>query len=405
MGIVNYINNIWNTFHIYFSDILSYVFPPKNNYIRCIHNQDMDVHYNDLLNIYNSCCEHYNNNERIMIGNTENPINLGTGNITIEIPMIFHLLDPNLFTHDINYWKNHINKYIITQLDNDYNVSYFSYSSQYIENVNKLFVDADPSKKKFYLDLVSTLPKKLNLQWKFVLKNIIMKPVTNLNIVSGKNDIIFKSTIVEDPENFLNIVIVPSKQVLGISVFPFTDRYVCDSSKIDPNFRYRNAILINTKIFEGNTYPFDKYRTFTHEIGHWCGLLHPFDNVTFKTSDLTKFGINKLIFDKTSINNEKDNKNFVGDLIADTAPQYKPTYGTVYDKVNLVTKKISTSVQTIKIRNTPYAYIFEKNNETPNFYNFMDYTDDNQMCMFTHLQILHMIYMLSRFRPNFIKQD
>ena len=46
----------------------------------------------------------------------------------------------------------------------------------------------------------------------------------------------------------------------------------------------------------------------------------------------------------------------------------------------------------------------KKNDQTPNFFNFMDYTDDSQMCMFTQLQVLHMIYMLSRFRPNFIEQ-
>lgn len=371
---------------------------PKSSFVRCTHNNDFDENFNDLLVAHNFSLENLENNERIMLGSSKNPIDLGTGKILIDIPIIFHLLDPKLSSHDINFWSKHINETIIAQLNNDYNVSYINYSCQYILNVNTLFEKADPSKKNFYLNLASSLPKNANLQWKFSLRKVIIEPQSDLQLSSGENIGIFRSASVEDPENFLNIIIIPGAQILGVSVFPFSDRDINDSAKINPTLRYKNAVLINTTMFEGKTPPFDKYRTFTHEIGHWCGLLHPFDNVTYKTPDMTKFGLNKLDFDKSEVPDNEQDQDFVGDLIADTPPQTQPTYGTVYDKV---IKKLNKTFK----RETPYAYIFEKNNQTPNFYNFMDYTDDAQMCLFTQYQILHMVYMLSRFRPNFVKQN
>ena len=90
-------------------------------------------------------------------------------------------------------------------------------------------------------------------------------------------------------------------------------------------------------------------------------------------------------------------------MIADTATQYAPTFGTVHDGFKTIRKIVGNRVVNVNVRDTPYANIFEKNNDTPNFFNFMDYTDDVQMCMFTHLQMMRMIYMLARFRPNFVK--
>ena len=191
---------------------------------------------------------------------------------------------------------------------------------------------------------------------------------------------------------------------MGISVFPFTDRNPKNITEIDPRFIYRNAIIINSAVFVGKSSPFNKYRTFTHEIGHWCGLLHPFDNKTFTSANITKYGLNKLIFDKNSNYKPGEvNQEQVGDMVPDTSTQLQPTYGTVYDDFKTIRKIFNNKVIATKIRSTPYAQIFENNTITPNFLNFMDYTDDGQMCMFTHYQMLKMIYMLSRFRPKFVK--
>ena len=397
------IQNHYQTIKVYLSNIITWYNLDKNKFVRCTHNKDFDENFNDLIAAHNNSLEELNNNERVMIGTSDSPINLGANKITIDIPMIFHLLDPALSANNINYWTTHINTKIIPQLNKDYNISYANFSLEHIKNVNTLFANADPSKKNYYLNLVKILPTNANLQWKFSLNKIIIKPVSGLSITSSNNDNVFKATAVENPESFLNVIVVPGTQILGISVFPFSDRNPSNTSQIDPNYAYRNAILINTAMFKGTSAPFDKFRTFTHEFGHWCGLLHPFDNISFRSTDVTKFGLNKLNFDKTPVKLGEVDQDFVGDLIADTAPQTKPTYGTIYDKVTITKKRVGKIVQDVLIRNTPYAYIFEKNDLVPNFYNFMDYTDDAQMCMFTQLQVLHMVYMLSKFRPNFVK--
>ena len=332
-----------------------------------LHNNRTGTIYNntskEIFNAHSNCLKILRiNKNHIRLASTNQLINFDTNHITINIPMVFHLLDPALALHDIKYWSEYINKNIIAQLNHDYNISYDNYSKEYTNNVNKLFVNADERKKMYYLGLVNNLPKFKNLQWKFIVHKIIIKPIAGLTISSQNNDHIYSSTVLDDPELYLNIVIVASDKLLGFSGFAFVDRDPKNYSKIDNNYKHKNGILISTSIFLANKPPFTKYRTFTHEIGHWCGLIHQFDNRICK-----------------------------------------PTYGTVYDHCLLVKKIINGKETYIKIRKTPYAHIFENNNQTPNFYNFMDYTDDAQMCMFTHNQILEMINMLSQFRPNFVK--
>ena len=137
-------------------------------------------------------------------------------------------------------------------------------------------------------------------------------------------------------------------------------------------------------MFTGQTAPYNLYRTFTHEIGHWCGLLHPFDNISGGSPDVIKFGLNNLIVDNGTIAMYGGrNQNTIGDLIADTMPQQNPTFGTVSNT-------------------TPYAWIFKDNERYANFYNFMDYTDDAQLIMFTQDQMLKMVYLMARFRSGFV---
>jgi len=343
--------------------------------------------------------------DRVVLGGYTDPINMGNTKVTLDIPIVFYLVDPVLNSRDERYWTDHINKYIISRLNDDYNRTSSSYRTEFLIAVNNLFGNADLNKRSHYLNLINVFPHDLNLEWKFSLKKIVIKPIPNLTLVLGQgaNDNIFKSVTLEDPETNLNIIIVSGNQILGFSVFPFADRDPINTTVINPMYKFRNGVLINTKVFLGNVPPFNRFRTFTHEIGHWCGLLHPFDNNTFTSTDVIKYGLNKLTFDKTPTKPGEVNQESVGDMIADTTPQLKPTYGTVYDAFKTTRKISGNKVVTVKTRNTPYDYVFDKNNLTPNFLNFMDYTDDDQMCMFTHMQMLKMIYMLARFRPGFVK--
>jgi len=371
-----------------------YESPSKNynNHVRCTHNNEFDNDFETTIKKYKMITKEFCNSKYICIGNTDDLINLEKDKIKITIPIIFHLLDPKLALKNEEFWITHINKNIIAQLNNDFNTSYSNFSSTYISEVNSLFKNADPSKKNFYLDLVSTLPDNTNIQWEFKFNKLFIKSINEHNLDSGKINDIFDDTELEDPENYLNIVILPGNKILGISNFPFNDRDGMDSSKIDPKLKFRNAILINTSMFTGNMSRYDKFRTFTHEIGHWCGLMHPFDKLS-----------NPVL--ETVNNDDGDNSTENSKEIVKELSQEQPTYGTVYDKITTVTKKINGNLQKFKIRNTPYSHIFEDNNETPIFYNFMDYTDDAQMCMFNKQQILIMVNMLAKFRSNFIKRE
>jgi len=308
----------------------------------------------------------------------------------------------------VEYWSKHINTNIIVTLNNDYNRNYTNYKSNLLATVGNLFSNAELTKKKHYLNLVNDLPHGMNVEWKFYLKKVIVNAKPNIQMLPGEgtNEHIYKSCSLIDPESHLNIIIAPGNQVLGVSVFPFTDRNPTNSAEIDPKLKYRNALVINSTVFLGKTTPFNRYRTFTHEIGHWCGLLHPFDNKTFTSTDVTKYGLNKLTFDKSAKYKPGEiNQEHIGDMVPDTSVQLVPTHGTVYDEFKTIRRLDHNRIVSTKVRSTPYAQIFENNQFTPNFLNFMDYTDDAQMCMFTHYQMLKMIYMMTRFRSKFVKSS
>jgi hypothetical protein len=383
---------VYNLYYNIQDWIYNWWYQSDASYHRCTHCNDLSEEYKKVLETYNQLISP---NERVILGTSDNPLTIES-DTKIVIPMVFHLIDPQLGNRSVEYWSKHINSKIIPRLNEDYNRNKENYGKQYVKTVDKLFEDAASSKHNHYLNLVNIFPHNLNVEWIFYLAEIKMNPNPNLTI-NTSSETIYRSITLIDPESKLNIIILPGNKILGISTFPFTDRDPDNESKINPKYLYRQGVLINSFIFKGNLKPFNMYRTFTHEIGHWCGLLHPFDNKTYLTSDIKKLGLNVLKFG----GQEED---FTGDLIADTTPQKNPTYGTVYDYVRKTYRYIEGKFQLVKIRSTPYASIFEHNDDTPNFFNFMDYTDDTQMCMFTQLQMLHMIYMIARFRPNFISQ-
>lgn len=379
---------------------------------RCIHDTEINANFSNILDHHNYVMSDIKLNDPININNsriiptTFFDINqLDNDKITINIPMIFHLIDPQLSHYPVDYWTTHITTKIISQLNTDYNRNFTNYSNEFINNINTLFSTADQEKRNYYLNLANVLPNNLNVTWNFSLSSVIIKPVQNATISNGNNDVIFKAVQVADPNNYLNIIVAPGTTILGIAVFPFTDRNHDDPSIIAPQYTYRNAILINTVPFVGDKAPYDKFRTFTHEIGHWCGLLHPFDNQTYKTKDVIDNGLNNVHLHYNEQTNTNDDQDVVGDMIADTAVQLRPTFGTVYDSMITVRQLVNNSIVLTKRRNTPYSIIFENNNTTPNFLNFMDYTDDRQMCMFTFGQIVKIIYLMSKFRPNFLKVE
>jgi hypothetical protein len=375
----------WKLFHVY-----NYFF----QYTRCFHCDKCDHNFPSIISTHHGIIEGFNNEfTDLSFAHMDHPTSsfstLLQKSITIDIPLVFHLISPSLSHKSIKEWEKHIIQNIIHQLQIDFNRDYESYHQQYLQNTQDLFVYADETKKDFYLQLVHAFPYGLKIKWNFSLKKIVINP--NNHVICNKNDQLFQCVNLIDPESHLNIVVCSGKSILGISVFPFMDRDPNDSSKIDPKFIYRHAIIIESKIFEGTMPNFHLYRTFTHEIGHWCGLLHTFDKCNSN---------NNIIPEPTYLENFFAHQG--KPVILDLPIQQRATYGTVYDSIKIVSQYVNDKWIDNIIHDTPYAYIFEKNDQKPLFTNFMDYTNDEQMCMFTLYQMIQMVYMLSKFRPNFI---
>jgi hypothetical protein len=165
-----------------------------------------------------------------------------------------------------------------------------------------------------------------------------------------------------NPQNFLNIWIIDMMEttILGFTSFPW-----------EPIDAY-HGIVMNRRAFFPEDYGevrFNLYKTFTHAIGHYFGLLHVFSH----HSGLGAYA---------AINLNADNEigNFTGDYIADTPNQFKPTFD-----------------PTDKIYNQQLNMNPQYN---PLFMDFMDYTYDRYVAIFTNNQIQKMRYMIFTYLPN-----
>jgi hypothetical protein len=136
---------------------------------------------------------------------------------------------------------------------------------------------------------------------------------------------------------------------------PFYDGVVIDYRTIDPKFKYR---------------PYDLNRTAVHEIGHWLGLYHTFQST---------ISVGNLAVVDTNTNSVIDNGEKNGDCVTDTPTQTRPTYG----------NPILTSTWPIE----------SSTGQMVMFMNYMDYTDDAGMFMFTQEQAKKVDIMIGLYRP------
>jgi hypothetical protein len=167
------------------------------------------------------------------------------------------------------------------------------------------------------------------------------------------------------PEHFLNVWIVDmsNTQVLGFSSFPW-DTYTDGC----------HGVIINIRCFFPSEYGetfYSRFKTFTHEIGHYLGLLHTFSKGNIELSKYAAINMNDDTFTKGEA---------TGDYIEDTPDQQAPTANPLDS-------------------NTNYDLLYNKT-YNPLFMNFMDYTYDMYVTMFTFNQIQKMRYMIYNYRAN-----
>lgn len=157
-----------------------------------------------------------------------------------------------------------------------------------------------------------------------------------------------------DPNKYLNIWVCNIKgQTLGIAVAP-------DQSSSEPEY---DGVIIRYEAFGKRTTPIDNFeannlgRTTTHEIGHWLGLFHIWGD-----GNATNCG---------------------NDEVDDTPPADAPNYG----KPNFP-HKVGAACTT------------DPNGQM--FMNYMDYTDDEAMYMFTNGQTSKMLNAITNYRSTIV---
>lgn len=335
----------------------------KATHRKCVHHS-YSYAYNDNVKKYQ---EIVSNNKAI------NDVSMDS---TINIIVVFHFLAPiNTFKKsDVESRANDI----IASINDDFN----NYSRnqntmnnlKYKSVINKVFM-GNTTKQNIYLDPehIDSIPSTPS-NIVFELGHVYYYPVASRLNLSAYDDV--KEVEIEhqavktfirnnkavaiDPERCLNIWIVDMTDtaILGFSNFPW---------ETHDDF---HGVVIHRRCFFPKNYNetcFDSFKTFTHEIGHYLGLLHTFNN----DSSMGKYA---------SVNLNHVSAENSGDYIADTPFQLSPTYDPM-DKMN--NKRLHTDPK-----------------YNPLFMNVMDYSYDRYIVMFTNNQIQKMRYMIYTYRKQ-----
>lgn len=169
----------------------------------------------------------------------------------------------------------------------------------------------------------------------------------------GSTEQQLKSLVHWESAQYLNIYLVHS---IGINVLGYSPVGVSSSPELD-------GVVVTAKHFGDRGAvdgPYDRGRTTTHEVGHWLGLLHTFQSGCFGSLP--------------------DNCATGGDRVCDTPQAEQPTEG---------------CPDPLEVPNS----CNDQPVDLPDMYeNYLDYTDDSCMSMFTQGQVEIMQQTLRDFR-------
>lgn len=253
---------------------------------------------------------------------------------------------------DVNHLIEVINKdFNLESPEFNYGKDKYNHNPEFKETYDKYMSLATKSNITF--TLVGTVYKKLSVQRS-----------SNLNVLD-KN--IKNASKPIRPEQFLNIWVVDlSNSLLGYAQFPWEDKINTDGVVIASDTFGRNP---KSKEYNLN-------KTTVHEIGHVLGLYHIFQETTNYDDDLA-----------IEVN---ENAQMSGDCIDDTPPQTKPTHGNPYENTNVwPSTKIPPNGELSKSM----------------FMNYLDYTYDIALCMFTKDQVKKMRKSIKIYRSGLLHNE
>lgn len=287
----------------------------------------------------------------------------------VMIKLVFHFLAPS---GSYNTQRVASRAYDITlSLNDDFN----NYSGnpnlmnnfRYKSIVNQVFTNNMAKQSVYlgpeYMRYVPTVPSNIT----FECGEIYYYPIKTRLSLSQYNDEtdveteyqVIKNYIYRNraaailPENFLNIWVIDTTgtEILGFSSFPWDDNHEFD------------GVMIHRRVFFPEDYEetaYDRYKTVTHQVGHYLGLMHIFNHAT---STATRLSGN------ANLENTGESEPIL--------PKLRNTFNPVKDKI-----------------------LQSNENYNPLFMNPMSYTIDRYITNFTPKQISEMRYTLSVYRSK-----
>lgn len=277
---------------------------------------------------------------------------------TIYIGVVFHICFQNYSVPDIELDV----AYTIEGLNKDFNktCSNFNYGSDKY---------TDPSLKETY-DTYLLLADKCDITfYKVDIRYNALPAQTSSNIsVLDRN--IKGSQPPINPASYLNIWVSEfNNGLLGYAQFPWENSPSTD------------GVIISSGTF-GRNPGYTEYnlgKTLTHEIGHWLGLYHVFQET---------FAYGGGNIDYADGNLDQEAQEIKGDCVVDTPPQRDPTYGNPFNNTN----------------SWPSSMPFdEKHAHRHMFMNYMDYSDDIALFMFTHDQRTKIRQLVHIYKPSILQ--
>lgn len=302
-------------------------------------------------------CKNDNINTMRSILNNFRKAKIADDGAVINIGVVFHIC----FKDYIETTVDDDIQYSIDMLNKDFNkqCSNFDCGSDVYD---------DSALKQTYTEYVQ-LADVCNIH--FYKHAIIYAPIatqTSSNISVLDRNIKYNSPPIYT-DRFLNIWVVDlGGGLLGYAQFPWdnasdTDGVVIAKGTFGKNPSY-NEFSLN--------------KTMTHEVGHWLGLYHTFQET--------------FAYDGGNIDydDSEELQEMKGDCIIDTPPQGNPTYGNPF-----TTPKTWPSSKPID-ESQSYRHMFM---------NFMDYSDDGALFMFTKDQKSKLRQMIHLYRPAILSND
>lgn len=288
---------------------------------------------------------------------------------------------------------------IINALNRDYNNTAFVASGDMSSNK---YTSVCPSVSQY--KAILALSKSANITFKTIriIYANLKKIIPNDTTISTKNTIIKGASPPVNPNSCLNIWLVNDLGggIIGYAVFPWdtANRPTYDGVVLE-----RKVSGVKPAIgYEA----FNMNRTAVHEVGHWMGLYHTFQN------PFTNAPVDPSAIIDANKNGTTEIEEKTYDCVKDTPLQIAPTYGNPLTSGTWPYTLVDNNGNPTLVSGVPQSGGWTCSNQDTSgkpkswamFTNYMDYSDDVAMFMFTSDQVNKMRLTLLALRSATVNQ-